>query len=123
MAQPAPGQRFGAYWIVRQIGAGGMGTVWEGQHEALQKRVAIKTLNAASALSQEAVARFMREGQSASKIEHPHIAARLEFAVQCALRRTFASTHPQDIDAQTGSLPGISMPPSRCRSSAQRPCP
>lgn len=73
MSQPAPGELFGAYRIVRQLGAGGMGTVWEARHTTLDKRVALKTLNQSVALNAEAVARFMREGRAASTIEHPHI--------------------------------------------------
>jgi len=82
MTQPAPEQRFGAYVIVRQLGVGGMGTVWEARHEKLRKRVAIKTLNANVALNPEAVARFVREGELASKIEHPHIVDITDVGVQ-----------------------------------------
>ncbi|MFO0680898.1 MAG: hypothetical protein U0234_02550 [Sandaracinus sp.] len=58
-----PDATFGPYRIVRKLGEGGMGTVWEGVHERLQKRVAIKTLHPTIASHPEAVARFVREGR------------------------------------------------------------
>ncbi len=68
-----PGTRLGNYRIVRPLGEGGMGAVWEAHHELLQKRVALKTLHAQVATSPEVVARFLREGQAASRIIHPHV--------------------------------------------------
>ena len=67
------GTRLGSYRLVRCIGEGGMGTVYEGVHEGLGKRVAIKTLHAQSARSEEVTARFLREGKAAAKIHHPNV--------------------------------------------------
>jgi serine/threonine-protein kinase len=67
------GTRLGSYRLVRCIGEGGMGTVYEGVHEGLGKRVAIKTLHAQSARSEEVIARFLREGKAAAKIHHPNV--------------------------------------------------
>jgi len=68
-----PDATFGPYRIVRKLGEGGMGTVWEGVHERLLKRVAIKTLHPAVSTNPEAVARFMREGQAAARLHHAHV--------------------------------------------------
>ncbi len=65
--------RFGPYRVVRELGAGGMGAVWEAVHEKLDKRVAVKTLHGGIAENPDAVKRFMREGRAASRIRHPHI--------------------------------------------------
>ncbi len=69
----APGTSVGQYTIQRRIGAGGMGEVYEAVHTGLGKRVAIKTLRRAYAENDVVVARFLREGQLAARIRHPHI--------------------------------------------------
>ncbi len=71
--QVREGTRLGGYRVVRKIGEGGMGAVWEGVHERLQKRVAIKTLHEQFARDAGQVARFTREGRAASRIRHGHV--------------------------------------------------
>jgi len=66
------GERFGKYAIVRRVGVGGMGDVYEGRHVELEKRVAIKTLRRDRAGDPEARARFHREGTAAARVRHPH---------------------------------------------------
>jgi tRNA A-37 threonylcarbamoyl transferase component Bud32 len=66
-------QVFGRYRIVRMLGEGGMGAVYEAVHLGLKKRFAIKTLLPSIAQSPEAQARFLREGEAASRMNHPHI--------------------------------------------------
>jgi serine/threonine-protein kinase len=68
-----PGSRLGKYEVVRQLGAGGMGAVYEAIHTEMGKRVAIKTLSPAVAEIPGARARFLREAQLTSKVRHPHI--------------------------------------------------
>ncbi len=75
------GAVFGRYTITRVIGTGGMGAVYEAQHNDLKKRVAIKTLHSAFADHGEIQARFMREGESASRIRHPHVVDVTDFGV------------------------------------------
>lgn len=67
------GTTVGQYSIKRRIGAGGMGEVYEAVHTGLGKRVAIKTLRRAYAENEAVVTRFLREGQLAARIRHPHI--------------------------------------------------
>ena len=67
------GQIFARYQIVRTIGEGGMGTVYEAFHPALKKRFAIKTLLPAIAQTPEYRARFLREAEVAARINHPNI--------------------------------------------------
>jgi serine/threonine protein kinase len=55
------GARLGKYEIVRQLGAGGMGAVYEAVHTQIGKRVAIKVLAPAVAAKPEARTRFLRE--------------------------------------------------------------
>ena len=67
------GQRIGAYRIVRLLGQGGMGAVYEARQEPLDRRVALKTLHADYARSEESVQRFFNEAKVLSRLEHPSI--------------------------------------------------
>jgi hypothetical protein len=58
--------------VLRRIGAGGMGVVYEAQDEKLDRRVALKVLSRAD--DAEARARFVREARAASRVTHPHVA-------------------------------------------------
>jgi len=62
----------GKYRIVRLIGEGGMGSVYEGENTFIRRRVAIKVLHAHS-ISEETVRRFEREAQAAGCIGSDHI--------------------------------------------------
>jgi tRNA A-37 threonylcarbamoyl transferase component Bud32 len=68
-----PGTELGRYRIVRLMGAGGMGAVYEATHRDLKKRVAIKTLHPSVAAMPAARARFLREGEATSRINHPNV--------------------------------------------------
>jgi eukaryotic-like serine/threonine-protein kinase len=68
-----PGSRFGAYEIVGPVGAGGMGEVYRARDARLQRDVAIKILPEGLSQDRSAVARFQREAQAASALNHPHI--------------------------------------------------
>jgi serine/threonine protein kinase len=68
----APGTCLGKYQIVRFLGEGGMGAVYEGLHLDIGKRVAIKVISPALALLPEARARFLLEAQLTSRVRHPH---------------------------------------------------
>jgi serine/threonine-protein kinase len=69
-----PGQVIdGKYRIVRLIGEGGMGAVYEGQNTSIRRRVAIKILHAGVASNTEMVQRFEREAQVAGTVGNDHI--------------------------------------------------
>src|SRR6187455_3651205 len=61
------------YRIVRLLGEGGMGAVYEGENTRIHRRVAIKVLHAGIASNGDAVARFEREAQAAGRIGSEHI--------------------------------------------------
>ena len=67
------GQTFGRYQIVRVLGEGGMGVVYEALHLGLKKRFAVKILRPTIARIPEAQVRFLREGEAAARIHHPHV--------------------------------------------------
>ena len=78
----AAGAVFGHYEIVRHLGSGGMGAVYEAVHSQLGKRVAIKTLHAQYAAEPEAQARFLREGKLAARLHHPHVVDVTDFGIE-----------------------------------------
>jgi len=61
------------YRIIRRIGEGGMGFVYEAEHTALEKRVALKILRDDFSSRSEVVERFRQEAKSASRIGNAHI--------------------------------------------------
>jgi len=61
------------YQLVRKLGAGGMGAVYEARHVRLQSSFAIKLLHPQLSINEEVLARFHREARSASQLKHPHI--------------------------------------------------
>ena len=69
----AEGTMFGSYEIVRQIGHGGMGIVFEAIHRPLHRRVAIKVLRSGTLASPDEVDRFQREARSAARLQHTGI--------------------------------------------------
>lgn len=67
------GTRFGRYEIVRLIGGGAMGRVYEAIMVELHKRVAIKTLASQFSSDTSALERFLREGRAAARVRHSHL--------------------------------------------------
>jgi hypothetical protein len=75
----------GNYQIIREIGRGGMGVVYEGLDTRLDRRVAIKTIDLPTDASvspeayQELVARFQTEAKAIAKLSHPNIVTIYDF--------------------------------------------
>jgi serine/threonine protein kinase len=63
----------GRYRVVSKLGEGGMGRVYEAQHELIGKRVALKCLNAEYATHPVVVERFKREARAATAVGNEHI--------------------------------------------------
>ena len=72
-------ERIGKYRILQKIGQGAMGEVFKGQDPYLNRMVAIKTISASLAGDEEVRKRFLREAQSAAKLNHPHIITVYDF--------------------------------------------
>src|SRR5687767_5494424 len=67
------GRRFGHIRVTEVVGQGGMGDVYAGYDEKLERKVALKVLNADQRLDDEARERLLREARALSKLEHPNI--------------------------------------------------
>ncbi len=63
----------GHYRVVRTIGKGGMGTVYEAENTWTQRRVAVKVMRPEVARDGELASRFMQEARATSRLAHPNI--------------------------------------------------
>ncbi|MCA9213751.1 MAG: protein kinase [Planctomycetales bacterium] len=66
-------QAFGEFEVIREIGRGGMGIVYEAQQQSLNRRVALKVLSVGLDFSSKSIARFQREAEAAAKLHHTNI--------------------------------------------------
>ena len=66
-------EQIAGYRIVKEIGRGGMGVVYEAEHEALGRRAALKVLPHSVSQNRQAVQRFVREGKAIAKMHHSNI--------------------------------------------------
>ncbi|MBK8098410.1 MAG: serine/threonine protein kinase [Planctomycetes bacterium] len=69
----APGQWFGDYRLIREVGRGGMGVVWEAEQGSLRRRVALKILHEHLTWSPTAIERFRREAAVVAGLQHSAI--------------------------------------------------
>jgi tRNA A-37 threonylcarbamoyl transferase component Bud32 len=63
----------GRYRLEARIGAGGMSTVYRALDETLQRRVAIKLMNAEIVSDSDQLERFRREARAVAQLSHPHV--------------------------------------------------
>src|SRR5437764_12102931 len=70
---PPMSQRLGDFEILRELGRGGMGVVYEARQVSLNRRVALKVLSGGLGLTPRAVQRFRLEAEAAAKLHHTNI--------------------------------------------------
>src|SRR5262249_44529907 len=66
-------QRLGDFELIREVGRGGMGIVYEARQVSLNRKVALKVLSGGLGLTPKAVQRFRREAEAAAKLHHTNI--------------------------------------------------
>ena len=71
----------GKYRLVRQLGKGGMGTVWHAEHLTLSSPVALKLLEPGTTREPDALQRFLREARTAAALRSPHVVQILDYGV------------------------------------------
>jgi hypothetical protein len=74
-ARPGPEAptRLGDFQIVREVGRGGMGVVYEARQLSLNRRVALKVLRFGGVADPEAMERFQREAETVAQLHHTNI--------------------------------------------------
>lgn len=68
-----PPKAIGEFTIVREVGRGGMGVVYEAVQESLGRHVALKVLSLPTLLNPKHLERFRFEARAAARLQHPHI--------------------------------------------------
>jgi tRNA A-37 threonylcarbamoyl transferase component Bud32/tetratricopeptide (TPR) repeat protein len=76
---PHPMEKIGKYEVIRKIGQGGFGVVFEGRDPFIKRRVAIKTC---STEDEEIRKRFFREAEIAGNLQHRHVVTVFDLGVQ-----------------------------------------
>jgi eukaryotic-like serine/threonine-protein kinase len=105
------GDRIGHFRVTRPIGAGGMGSVYEVEHEKLGRKHALKVLqNWARDRDRECIERFVQEAQTAARIRSPHIVEVFDLGFLPDGRPYFVmellgGASLADVLAQSGPLP------------------
>lgn len=104
-------KRIGHYQIVRMLGSGGMGQVFEAVHDQMKRRAAIKLLHKRFAHNRQIATRFLNEAKATSIVEHPGIVHIYEFGqtddgtAYIVMEYLSGETLRQRLDAQGGKLP------------------
>src|SRR5262245_39876315 len=68
---PTLGEYLGQYLLIRKLGSGGFGEVWEAEGWTTKRRLALKVLTQTRSPSVELLERFKREGKLAASVNHP----------------------------------------------------
>ena len=76
-----PGQKIGAYRIIRLLGQGGMGSVYEVEHEQLGVRYALKAFTAQDDYADILKKKFLAEGRVLARLRDPHLIRVFDLAI------------------------------------------
>src|SRR5262245_47483806 len=73
MPPDVAGRMAGEYRLMRKLGEGGFGAVYEAEHPVLRRRAAVKVLHQVAGVDSDAVLRFISEAQAANHVRSRHI--------------------------------------------------
>ena len=71
----------GRYEVIRRLGEGGMGAVYEAEHTAIQRRVAVKVLHSEFGRNPSVVERFLQEARAVNAVRHRNVVEVMDFGV------------------------------------------
>ncbi len=103
----------GKYVLLRLLGAGGMGQVFEARNQNTGRRVAIKVLLPEYARDPEVVQRFLKEARAATSIRHPNVVDILDFDTDPVDGRPYLVQEflvGESLDAYLAAEPGNKLP-------------
>lgn len=83
---PFPAPEIEGYRLLVRLGEGGMGVVWQAEHLALNRVVAIKLIRAGSLASKDDLTRFQIEAEAVARLQHPNIVQIFDYGEQAGLR-------------------------------------
>jgi tetratricopeptide (TPR) repeat protein len=111
-------ERLGEYRLVRELGRGGMGVVYEAIQESLGRHVALKILPSLPLMDPAHLKRFHREARAAAQLHHPNIVTVFGTGEEQGMHyyaMQFIDGHGLDavIRQGTDSAPGQKLPPAR----------
>jgi tetratricopeptide (TPR) repeat protein len=115
---PAPAggsrlERLGDYRILREVGRGGMGIVYEAEQESLGRHVALKVLPAHSLLDPRQLQRFQREARAAARLHHTNIVPVFGVGEDDSLHYyVMQFINGQGLDQVLGVLQQLALPPA-----------
>jgi len=75
------GQQVGNFRVVKKLGQGGMGTVYEAMHRYIERKAAIKVMHAHLAQNPQFTSRFLNEARAVNLIQHPGLVEIFEFGL------------------------------------------
>lgn len=105
----AASQRIGKYQLLKLLGKGGMGAVYEALDTVLQRRVALKTMPDEISASEDAIKRFVREARTAAQLNHPNAVAVYDVArkdtTTYIVMELVVGANAQELIDQRGGLP------------------
>lgn len=78
MDAPLP-DYIGPYRVLRKLGEGGMGAVFEAIQQPIERHVAVKTLHPSHARNERIVARFLNEAKALGKLQHPSVVQVIDY--------------------------------------------
>src|SRR5262249_38516852 len=106
----------GDYRIVREVGRGGMGVVYEAEQISLGRRVALKVLPFAAALEPAQLQRFQNEARAAASLHHEHILP--VYAVGCERGLHYYAMQLIDGQSLAGVIAALGPPGASARQGA-----
>ncbi|MCK9248527.1 MAG: serine/threonine protein kinase [Solirubrobacteraceae bacterium] len=110
---PAAGDLIGGYRVLEQLGQGGMGTVWLAEHTTLDRRVALKLLDAELGRDATFRDRFVREARLAARLDHPNVVTVFDAGADDAgLWLAMRYVDGEDLKQRLASRPGGRLDPA-----------